>query len=212
MRISAICQSYAALALQYIAQFEIVPSIFQACCPNNSPQFTARRYQEKTPEQEKLERRRQMPFHMHINLEMVEAVYLTCAALLEIPNIAAKPIPSTRFVISKPFLRLLETYRNQARCQPHPPPWKLDRTILNCCMYWGAIAHQSLPSCASSKPVATRRVVVPPIVLVINRGVDNKLLTSARPPPRAETLAVAPQSIGPLERVCWVRKCFLLEC
>jgi hypothetical protein len=54
-----------------------------------------------------------MPFHMHINLEMVEAVYLTCAALLEIPNIAAKPIASTRFVISKPFLRLLETYRNQ---------------------------------------------------------------------------------------------------
>jgi hypothetical protein len=56
-----------------------------------------------------------MPFHMHINLEMVEAAYLTCAALLEIPNIAEKPIPSTRFVISKPFLRLLETYRNQAR-------------------------------------------------------------------------------------------------
>lgn len=83
------------------------------------------RYQEKTPEQEKLERRRQMPFHMHINLEMVEAVYLTCAALLEIPNIAAKPIPSTRFVISKPFLRLLETYRNQARAPQAPP--KRDR-------------------------------------------------------------------------------------
>ena len=71
------------------------------------------RYQEKTPEQEKLERRRQMPFHMHINLEMVEAVYLTCATLLETPNIAAHPIASTRFVLSKPFLRLLETYKNQ---------------------------------------------------------------------------------------------------
>lgn len=56
-----------------------------------------------------------MPFHMHINLEMVEAVYLTCATLLETPNIAAHPIASTRFVLSKPFLRLLETYRNQVR-------------------------------------------------------------------------------------------------
>ena len=74
-----------------------------------------RRYQEKTPEQEKLERRRQMPFHMHINLEMVEAVCLTCAALLEGPNIAAHPLASQRRVISRPFLRLLETYKNQAR-------------------------------------------------------------------------------------------------
>jgi hypothetical protein len=56
-----------------------------------------------------------MPFHMHINLEMVEAVYLTCATLLETPNIAAHPIASTRYVLSKPFLRLLETYKNQVR-------------------------------------------------------------------------------------------------
>jgi Eukaryotic translation initiation factor 3 subunit 8 N-terminus len=82
----------------------------------NVPELTcACRYQEKTPEQEKLERRRQMPFHMHINLEMVEGVYLTCAALLEGPNIAAHPLASTRRVISKPFLRLLETYKNQVR-------------------------------------------------------------------------------------------------
>jgi translation initiation factor 3 subunit C len=54
-----------------------------------------------------------MPFHMHINLEMVEAVYLTCAVLLEGPNIAAHPLASQRRVISRPFLRLVETYRNQ---------------------------------------------------------------------------------------------------
>ena len=75
---------------------------------------TMGRYQEKTAEQEKLERRRQMPFHMHINLEMLEGVYLTTAALLECPNIAAHPLASTRRVLSKPFLRLLDTYRNQA--------------------------------------------------------------------------------------------------
>lgn len=66
---------------------------------------------ERTPEQEKIEKRRMMPFHFHINLELLECVYLTSAMLLEIPFMAAHEYDHRRRVISKSFhyqLRLSE--------------------------------------------------------------------------------------------------------
>ncbi|PAA58436.1 hypothetical protein BOX15_Mlig025805g1 [Macrostomum lignano] len=63
---------------------------------------------ERTPEQEKLEKRRQMPYHMHINLELLECVYLVSAMLLEIPSIAAHENDQRRRMISKNFHHVLK--------------------------------------------------------------------------------------------------------
>jgi len=59
--------------------------------------------QDRTPEQEKLEKRRMHPFHMHVNLELLECVYLTSAMLLEIPYMAAHEFDYRRRPISKSF-------------------------------------------------------------------------------------------------------------
>lgn len=40
-----------------------------------------------------------MPFHMHINLELLECVYLVSAMLLEIPYMAAHEFDARRRMI-----------------------------------------------------------------------------------------------------------------
>ncbi|KAM7197891.1 Eukaryotic translation initiation factor 3 subunit 8 N-terminus domain containing protein [Rhypophila sp. PSN 637] len=73
------------------------------------------RFHQVTPEQERLEKQRQLPFHMHINLELLECVYLTCSMLLEIPLLAqtgSSPDVKKR-VISKTYRRMLEYHERQ---------------------------------------------------------------------------------------------------
>lgn len=66
-------------------------------------QGLALRGQDRTPEQEKTERQRQIPYHMHINLELLECVYLISAMLLEIPQMASREHEMRRRMLSRSF-------------------------------------------------------------------------------------------------------------
>ena len=76
--------------------------------------FQVARYGDtRNAEQEKLEKLRQLPFHMHINLELLECVYLVSSMLLEIPSMALHAHDPKRRVISKSFRRMLDYNERQ---------------------------------------------------------------------------------------------------
>lgn len=76
------------------------------------------RQHERSAEQEKVEKQRLMPFHMHINLELLECVYLVSAMLLEIPYMAAHEFDARRRMISKTFYQQLRSSERQSLVGP----------------------------------------------------------------------------------------------
>jgi len=64
----------------------------------------------KNPVNEKDERRRLLPYHYHINTDLVESVHLMCAMLVEIPIIAADPTEASKR--TKFFRKVYESSRN----------------------------------------------------------------------------------------------------
>lgn len=76
------------------------------------------KFAERTPEEEKLDKSRQLPFHMHINLDVVDFVYLVSAMLLEIPNMALNAHDSRRKMFSKTFRRMFEYSERQVFTGP----------------------------------------------------------------------------------------------
>lgn len=114
----------------------------EICMPNRNRELLAQgmsnmKSQEKTPEQERAEKRRLLPYHMHLSLEIIDCIYLICSMLLEVPylayhkslimqNEAANSHVKLR-PISKQFRRLLEQYERQAITGP---PESLRDTII----------------------------------------------------------------------------------
>lgn len=80
------------------------------------------RFNDKTAEQEKAEKRRLVPYHQHIHLDLLEAVHLISAMLLEIPNMAYQSSdanPDTRRrVISRSFRKHFDIYDRQVFTGP----------------------------------------------------------------------------------------------
>ena len=79
------------------------------------------RYTTLTPEQERAERLRQLPFHMHINLELLEVVYLVSSMLLEVPLMAQAAGDADllrKRVISRTFRRMLDYANRQVFVGP----------------------------------------------------------------------------------------------
>lgn len=46
------------------------------------------RFTEKTAEQDRIDRQRQLPTHMHLNIELIDCIFLTCSMILEVPQSA----------------------------------------------------------------------------------------------------------------------------
>ena len=89
---------------------------------------TSRFNNEKLAEQEKAEKRRQVPYHQHINLDLLEACHLISAMLLEVPNMAASAAAAVMDdgnsnrrgprVISRTFRKFHDQYNHQVFTGP----------------------------------------------------------------------------------------------
>ena len=80
------------------------------------------RGQERDLEAERSEKRRQVPYHHHINLEMVECFQLTASMIHEVPWMAAPPSKYGRWQISPNFRRLMDNSERQVFNGPPETP------------------------------------------------------------------------------------------
>lgn len=71
---------------------------------------------DRSPEQEKAEKRLQLPKHMHVNPELLEGCHLISAMFLELPHIARSP--GIQHVISRHFRKYYNNYARQAFIGP----------------------------------------------------------------------------------------------
>ncbi|KAJ2396362.1 Translation initiation factor 3 subunit c [Coemansia sp. RSA 2559] len=81
---------------------------------------TQQRTQQLSPAEEQLQRQRQLPFHININLELLECIFLTSSMLIEIPYMAsANTNPEARRApVSRLFRRMLDFNERQVFIGP----------------------------------------------------------------------------------------------
>lgn len=79
----------------------------ELCNMQKTKELLAQGVSTKVQSVEKEERRNLLPYHLHINIEVIESTYYISAMLLEIPSIAQD---GGKKVISKLFRKLFETY------------------------------------------------------------------------------------------------------
>ncbi len=85
---------------------------------------SSQRYQDKDKEQEKVEKSRMMPYHMHINLELLETCHLIAAMMLEVPAMAsekyskAATLAADSRVMSKYLRKLVDYHERQVFAGP----------------------------------------------------------------------------------------------
>ncbi|KAF5385793.1 hypothetical protein D9615_002455 [Tricholomella constricta] len=127
------------------------------------------RFQVLTPEQEKAEKQRQLPFHMHINTELLEAAFLVSSMLVEIPLLASIDSEELkRKAISKPFRRLLDFADRQVFTGPpestrdhimqaskalQDGEWEQCRDLIQSIKIWSL-----MPEAASVKEMLAQRI------------------------------------------------------
>jgi translation initiation factor 3 subunit C len=77
------------------------------------------RWHDKDPEHERLERRRQMPYHMHLNPDLLECCHFMAAMFLEMPNLSrGTASPTAPGAISRPFRKYMLSYSRQVFTGP----------------------------------------------------------------------------------------------
>jgi translation initiation factor 3 subunit C len=110
----------AAFKKGYIAECQsTLLEIFSSQKPKELLAQGIQRFSQNTPEQELIEKRRLLPFHLHINLELLETAFLVSCMLQEIPLLASLDSEEQkRKACSKPFKRLLDQADRQTFMGP----------------------------------------------------------------------------------------------
>ncbi|KAJ1735636.1 Translation initiation factor 3 subunit c [Coemansia biformis] len=125
-----------------------------------------------SPAEEQLMRLRQLPFHININLELLECVFLTASMLIEIPYVAsANTNPEARRVpISRGFRRMLDFNERQVFVGPPENTrdhimasakalaagdWVASRDYIHAIKIWSL-----LPDCEQIKEMLARKIQI----------------------------------------------------